>query len=268
MALKDFSRLDIDRLFSSRIEESSPCTEEYKRGLYEYKRAAFRRIYETLTLIKKHYTVKGGNVLEVGPFPFFFTLAMLEFGDDQITGVSIPEGMWPGKPHQIERYETVLRAVDKQYPFSFWAINIEKEKLPFNDNSFDMILCTEVLEHLIQDPSFMLSELNRVLKEGGLLVLTTPNGLYWRYLYKLALLGNWEGYSSFGVYGRHNRLWALNEIRDLLEGNNFNLIYERCAYAQDRLFQPMYSESLNLKMAVQEFIQFLCALCMFYRLDS
>lgn len=44
--------------------------------------------------------------------------------------------------------------------------------LPFRDGSFDLILCTEVLEHL-QSPHIAISEFRRVLKQGGLLILTT-----------------------------------------------------------------------------------------------
>jgi len=45
-------------------------------------------------------------------------------------------------------------------------------KMPFQDNKFEIILCTEVLEHL-KNPSMAISEMRRVLKEGGKLILTT-----------------------------------------------------------------------------------------------
>lgn len=44
--------------------------------------------------------------------------------------------------------------------------------LPFEDGKFDIILCTEVLEHL-HSPHVAISEMKRVLKVGGKLVLTT-----------------------------------------------------------------------------------------------
>lgn len=46
--------------------------------------------------------------------------------------------------------------------------------LPFPDNSFDLIYCSEVLEHLA-DPFFTVKEFNRVLKPSGNMVITTPN---------------------------------------------------------------------------------------------
>lgn len=42
----------------------------------------------------------------------------------------------------------------------------------FKDNTFDIVLCTEVLEHL-HTPSKAISEMKRVLKKGGKLILTT-----------------------------------------------------------------------------------------------
>ncbi len=37
------------------------------------------------------------------------------------------------------------------------------------------MLCCELIEHLFEDPMHLMSEVNRILKPGGHLVLTTPN---------------------------------------------------------------------------------------------
>lgn len=60
-------------------------------------------------------------------------------------------------------------------------------KLPFADESFDLIWCSEVIEHL-EDPAFALGELRRVTKPGGTLVLTTPNSYAWLFRF-IALFG-------------------------------------------------------------------------------
>lgn len=46
--------------------------------------------------------------------------------------------------------------------------------LPYDDESFDLVWCSEVIEHL-QDPERALTELRRVTRPGGDLILTTPN---------------------------------------------------------------------------------------------
>ena len=49
------------------------------------------------------------------------------------------------------------------------------ESLPFKDESFDKIICTEVIEHIYNDESAV-SEMARVLRADGKAFLTTPNG--------------------------------------------------------------------------------------------
>jgi 2-polyprenyl-3-methyl-5-hydroxy-6-metoxy-1,4-benzoquinol methylase len=46
--------------------------------------------------------------------------------------------------------------------------------LPFPDKSFDLIYCSEVIEHLI-NPDFSVKEFDRVLKPSGKMIITTPN---------------------------------------------------------------------------------------------
>ena len=48
------------------------------------------------------------------------------------------------------------------------------ERLPIDSNHADIILCQEGIEHL-QDQFFIFSEFNRILKKGGILILTTPS---------------------------------------------------------------------------------------------
>jgi len=45
--------------------------------------------------------------------------------------------------------------------------------LPFKDAVFDTVLCNEVLEH-VPEPARLMAEVARVLKPGGVLLLTTP----------------------------------------------------------------------------------------------
>jgi ubiquinone/menaquinone biosynthesis C-methylase UbiE len=54
------------------------------------------------------------------------------------------------------------------------SVNLNKDPLPYNDNSFDIVTCSEVIEH-IDNYRRLLSEIYRVTKKGGLVVITTPN---------------------------------------------------------------------------------------------
>jgi SAM-dependent methyltransferase len=45
--------------------------------------------------------------------------------------------------------------------------------IPFIDGKFDMVICTQVLEH-VPEPGLVLAEINRILKHGGRLWLSAP----------------------------------------------------------------------------------------------
>lgn len=47
------------------------------------------------------------------------------------------------------------------------------KNIPFDNNRFDYVLCTEVMEH-VPDPALFLKEIHRVMKSDGILIMTTP----------------------------------------------------------------------------------------------
>jgi len=51
----------------------------------------------------------------------------------------------------------------------------ERDPFPYPDDHFELVLITELIEHLLRDPMFMLLETRRVLQEGGRVLLSTPN---------------------------------------------------------------------------------------------
>lgn len=50
-------------------------------------------------------------------------------------------------------------------------------EIPYPDNFFDVVVCGEVIEHVV-DTDNLLAEIRRVLTPNGLLILTTPNLAY------------------------------------------------------------------------------------------
>lgn len=74
--------------------------------------------------------------------------------------------------------------------------------LPFSDESFDVVVSTEVIEHT-PNPRRAISELCRVLKPGGILIVTVPSRIWlWSCLLANALkLRPYEGYENWVWYG-------------------------------------------------------------------
>ncbi len=54
------------------------------------------------------------------------------------------------------------------------VVDLNNDGLPFQNEAFDLVTCTEVVEHL-EHYRYTLREMYRVLKPGGTLVLSTPN---------------------------------------------------------------------------------------------
>ena len=54
------------------------------------------------------------------------------------------------------------------------VIDLDKQPLPYADESFDLITITEIIEH-VQNFRAVLKEIHRCLKPGGGVVITTPN---------------------------------------------------------------------------------------------
>jgi len=83
---------------------------------------------------------------------------------------------------------------------------------PVEDGSVDLVICTEVMEHVLE-PKNLLAEAYRTLRPGGRLLLTVPFAArwhfipydYWRYTPSgLQFLLETAGFESVAVYGRGN----------------------------------------------------------------
>jgi len=67
---------------------------------------------------------------------------------------------------------------------SVYECNFETDKLPFEDNSFDVAFSKSILEHL-KDPTNYLKEIYRILKPNGKLILMVPDGISCLFTYMM-----------------------------------------------------------------------------------
>ena len=92
--------------------------------------------------------------------------------------------------------------------------------LPFRGDLFDVVVCSEVIEHL-PEGHFNLDEIKRVIKPGGRLILGTPD-----YSKKLWKIIEWFYYRLLpGAYAsQHITHYTSTQLRRLLEEKGFTIL--------------------------------------------
>lgn len=189
-----------------------------------------------------------GKCLEIGAAPYFTTALLKEFTELEL----VLSNYSPTSDKVSENVVQWVRpqeksAVEHRMPHDLF--NVETDTLPYPDGSFDVVLFCEVLEHLTNDPLSALIEIRRVLKPGGRLILTTPNAASARNLLKIITGKNvHDRYSAYGPYGRHNREYTRNEVRDVLGTLGFstemiftaNVLFPRASQQIGSFFAELY----------------------------
>lgn len=210
-------------------------------GLADYLGTHWIRFLTTLDLV---VDLAPKTVLDVGVFPPLVFEAMMT---NTLPDVKI-RGVWegptpyyqkiPSREHEVPGFDITLRPA-----------NIERDPLPYESESFDLVLGMEIFEHLALDPYFFLREAARVLKPGGHIILTTPNVVSHRGVWKA--LNSHAPYSfgifvpTGGVYGRHNREYAPHEVEKLAQATGFETQSLKTLDVYDEKIDPGIAELLH-----------------------
>lgn len=103
------------------------------------------------------------------------------------------------------RFDSISATDLLQQPVSLdkvqWICADLNDPLPMPDSSFDAVVAAEVIEHL-ENPRVMVRELFRLLKPGGVVILSTPNNESWRSLLSLMMRGHYVAFCN-GSYPAH-----------------------------------------------------------------
>ncbi|MDH5325942.1 MAG: class I SAM-dependent methyltransferase [Gammaproteobacteria bacterium] len=107
-------------------------------------------------------------------------------------------------------------------PFYNYGIQDDPSELLRFEKPFDVVVSTEVIEHLFS-PHLLPQYAAGVLEKGGFLIVTTP---YHGYLKNLALsiFGAWDKHHTPLWHGGHIKFWSKKTLSQLLEENGFKVV--------------------------------------------
>jgi SAM-dependent methyltransferase len=183
----------------------------------ELVRSALPRLLATLEMIPE--TARNGAILELGSSPYFLSICLRRLCRGPIT-----HGNYFGTAEARTVDRLVHQHTGEVLELTSDLFNIETDVFPYPDASFDVVIFSELIEHLGTNPVRTLSEIHRVLKPQGVVVVTTPNAISLHRLETFLSAGSQmvDRYSPlFGYGARHNREYHPAELRTLLESCGF-----------------------------------------------
>jgi glycosyltransferase involved in cell wall biosynthesis/SAM-dependent methyltransferase len=177
------------------------------------------RLVKTLAMIPP-----GGpadRILEMGAYLQMTPALQTKLGYGEV------RGCYYGPVGRID-HRTVTSVTGETFSCDIDHFDAEKDEFPYPSEHFSTVVCGELIEHLFEDPMHLMLEVNRVLRPGGHLLLTTPNIAALRGISAI-LLGYHPAFfpayikpaESGEVDARHNREYTPREVHKLLENSGF-----------------------------------------------
>lgn len=168
------------------------------KGLLDYIDLHFTRLLEAINVIRGTLP-NGGKVLDYSSMGFFNHAVEKLLANCHHTTVT-------GVNYELDEY--VSR---------------------YGEEKYDLCINTEVLEHLLYDPSHMFFSINKMLKPGGHLFLSTPNAISLANCINVMngrapTLWNQLNITTKLYYERHNRDWTPFEVSQILHEHGFAVI--------------------------------------------
>lgn len=122
--------------------------------------------YRVMTYLSKlFFPKKDSNIVDIGAGWGHCLIPLKSLGYKNLNAIDIDQS---------------ASKVFKNSNINFIKADMESDKLPFEDSTIDVVLSFYVVAHL-NDPTNYLSEISRILKPGGLIMIVTPD---WRKQYK------------------------------------------------------------------------------------
>ena len=208
---------------SDRSHSWEQADEAALRDLDEYFQGSSYRFSMLLTLAKK-YLPTGAKILDAGAGHGVLTIALKDAGFNAIAS-DLHKGLAIFDAENIAYHE--------------W--HLEAQKAPFPDNSFDAVILSQTIEHFTFSPLHPLTEITRILRPEGIMIIDAPNiscfhnvsrllrgkSLHWNFK-KHYLEQTPEVANGIPYYDRHNHEYSYEDLQAI--GNFFTLKTEEITY--------------------------------------
>lgn len=173
--------------------------------------------------------LKNGNLLEIGAAGGNTLIYAKENGyAKSIYGIELCE---------IENSNQENSLLD-----GFIIGSIEEIDIPYKEEFFDVILCGDVLEHLV-DPYSIVINLKKHLKDDGVFIASIPNVRKLSVLYTIFVKGDFK-YAESGILDKtHLRFFTKKNMIDLFESNGYKVL---SVVASDKCDIKRYAKRLRI----------------------
>ncbi|MBI4058759.1 class I SAM-dependent methyltransferase [Candidatus Microgenomates bacterium] len=151
------------------------------------------------------------NILDVGCAGGMMTYKISQLlPASQITGIDV--------------YDKAIQHAKKKYPRLKFIV-CDAHRLPFKDNTFDLVICYETIEHVVK-PETVLSEIRRVMKKNGIAIVTMDSGsLLFRIVWWF-----WERTRGKVWQGAHLHPFHHQELGQLIKKTKFKILQKHFSH--------------------------------------
>ncbi len=124
-------------------------------------------------LLKLHSNTSRPSVLDVGgrKSPYTVNLPV------DITLLDVPQEEGTREALNLGFTDHILSSIQKKRSNISDVVIQDMTKSQLDDESYDAVICIEVIEHVVEDDVFV-KNISKVIKKGGWAYFTTPNGDY------------------------------------------------------------------------------------------
>lgn len=181
-------------------------------GASDHANPQLRRHVDLVEFIKQQGIPASARILDVGGGKGLLAVRLKHAGYQNIAALD-----WQPRSSLSDDF--------LQSDMEYFQVDLNREQLAnFRDRSYDVIICSDVLEHM-ENPSLTIREISRVVTEPGSVFITIPNAFNVFERARILLTGNSGRYrvEQPGEYG-HISLFTDNILRSLMARARLRLV--------------------------------------------